>query len=227
MSEVTVKQLAELVNTPIDKMLLQLSEAGLDLTSAEHVVSDEQKMQLLDHLRNSRSKVAALPADDGRKITLRRKSTSQLKVGGAQGRGGATAAIVNVEVRRKRTYVKRSVVIEEEAKAEQRRLDEEASIKEKQDAAQAEKDAQEAAVKAKKEKQEEAEKNAIAQEKEAIKVASKLETQAAETSASKEKAQEKSTNKPGKDKKDTKIKRLELHVASDKRGKRRAKPSRR
>jgi len=227
MSEVTVKQLAELVNTPIDKMLVQLSEAGLDLTSAEHVVSDEQKMQLLDHLRNSRSKVAALPADDGRKITLRRKSTSQLKVGGAQGRGGATAAIVNVEVRRKRTYVKRSVVIEEEAKAEQRRLDEEASIKEKQDAAQAEKDAQEAAVKAKKEKQEEAEKNAIAQEKEAIKVASKLETQAAETSASKEKAQEKSTNKPGKDKKDTKIKRRELHVASDKRGKRRAKPSRR
>jgi translation initiation factor IF-2 len=227
MSEVTVKQLAELVNTPIDKILVQLSEAGLDLTSAEHVVSDEQKMQLLDHLRNSRSKVAALPADDGRKITLRRKSTSQLKVGGAQGRGGATAAIVNVEVRRKRTYVKRSVVIEEEAKAEQRRLDEEASIKEKQDAAQAEKDAQEAAVKAKKEKQEEAEKNAIAQEKEAIKVASKLETQAAETSASKEKAQEKSTNKPGKDKKDTKIKRRELHVASDKRGKRRAKPSRR
>lgn len=227
MSEVTVKQLAELVNTPIDKILVQLSEAGLDLTSAEHVVSDEQKMQLLDHLRNSRSKVAALPADDGRKITLRRKSTSQLKVGGAQGRGGATAAIVNVEVRRKRTYVKRSVVIEEEANAEQRRLDEEASIKEKQDAAQAEKDAQEAAVKAKKEKQEEAEKNAIAQEKEAIKVASKLETQAAETSASKEKAQEKSTNKPGKDKKDTKIKRRELHVASDKRGKRRAKPSRR
>ncbi|MCZ6564513.1 MAG: translation initiation factor IF-2 [Gammaproteobacteria bacterium] len=227
MSEVTVKQLAELVNTPIDKILVQLSEAGLDLTSAEHVVSDEQKMQLLDHLRNSRSKVAALPADDGRKITLRRKSTSQLKVGSAQGRGGATAAIVNVEVRRKRTYVKRSVVIEEEAKAEQRRLDEEASIKEKQDAAQAEKDAQEAAVKAKKEKQEEAEKNAIAQEKEAIKVASKLETQAAETSASKEKAQEKSTNKPGKDKKDTKIKRRELHVASDKRGKRRAKPSRR
>ena len=227
MSEVTVKQLAELVNTPINKILVQLSEAGLDLTSAEHVVSDEQKMQLLDHLRNSRSKAAALPVDDGRKITLRRKSTSQLKVGGAQGRGGATAAIVNVEVRRKRTYVKRSVVIEEEAKAEQRRLDEEASIKEKQDAAQAEKDAQEAAVKAKKEKQEEAEKNAIAQEKEAIKVASKLETQAAETSASKEKAQEKSTNKPGKDKKDTKIKRRELHVASDKRGKRRAKPSRR
>ncbi len=227
MSEVTVKQLAELVNTPIDKMLVQLSEAGLDLTSAEHVVSDEQKMQLLDHLRNNRSKVAALPADDGRKITLRRKSTSQLKVGGAQGRGGATAAIVNVEVRRKRTYVKRSAVVEEEAKAEQRRLDEEASIKEKQDAAQAEKDAQEAAVKAKKEKQEEAEKNAIAQEKEAIKVASKLETQAAETSASKEKAQEKSTNKSGKDKKDTKIKRRELHVASDKRGKRRAKSSRR
>ena len=227
MSEVTVKQLAELVNTPIDKMLVQLSEAGLDLTSAEHVVSDEQKTQLLDHLRNSRSKVVALPADEGRKITLRRKSTSQLKVGGAQGRGGATAAIVNVEVRRKRTYVKRSVVIEEEAKAEQLRLDEEAVIKEKQDAAQAEKDAQEAAVKAKKEKQEEAEKNTIAQEKEAIKVASKLETQAAETSASKEKVQEKSTNKPEKDKKDTKIKRRELHVASDKRGKRRAKPSRR
>jgi len=230
MSEVTVKQLAELVNTPVGKLLVQLSDAGMDFTSAERVVSDEQKKQLLDHLRNSRSKVASLPADDGKIITLRRKSTSQLKVSSAQGRGSATSATVNVEVRRKRTYVKRSIVIEEEAKAEQQRLDERSTIKEKQDIAQAEKGAQESAAKAKiekKEKQEEAEKNAIAQEKKATKVASKSEVQTAETSVPKEKAEEKSTTKPEKDKKDTKIERRELHVASDKRGKRRAKSRRR
>ena len=78
MSEVTVKQLAEVVNTPIEKLLEQFSEAGLDFNAPDQIVSDEQKMQLLDHLRDNRSKAASLPSDDGRKITLRRKSTSQL-----------------------------------------------------------------------------------------------------------------------------------------------------
>ena len=54
MSEVTVKQLAEVVKTPVDKLLEQFAEAGLNFSAPDQVVSDEQKMQLLDYLRNHR-----------------------------------------------------------------------------------------------------------------------------------------------------------------------------
>jgi len=54
MSEVTVKQLADVVKTPVEKLLVQLSEAGLEFNAEDQVVSDEQKMQLLDHLRRPR-----------------------------------------------------------------------------------------------------------------------------------------------------------------------------
>ena len=64
MSEVTVKQLAEVVNTPVEKLLEQFSEAGLEFDAADQVISDEQKMQLLDHLRNNRNKTTSLEVDD-------------------------------------------------------------------------------------------------------------------------------------------------------------------
>ena len=137
MSEVTVKQLADVVNTPVEKLLEQLSEAGLDFNAADQMVSDEQKMQLLDHLRNSRAKATKSVASEGKKITLRRKSTSQLKVGGSSGRNASGANTVNVEVRRKRTYVKRSVVLEEAAKEEQKRAEEQ-TVREKEIAEQLE-----------------------------------------------------------------------------------------
>ncbi len=230
MSEVTVKQLAEVVNTPIEKLLEQFSEAGLDFNAPDQIVSDEQKMQLLDHLRNNRSKAASLPSDDGRKITLRRKSTSQLKVSGAQGRGSATSATVNVEVRRKRTYVKRSVVLEEEAKAEQERLEKEA-VREKEVAAQLEKAAQEAEAKAKleeQEKQEAAQKSVVTIVEDVTQVVSKPEEEhAIETPATTVKTEGPEPAQPERVESDTKIKRRELHVASDKRGKRKAKPKHR
>ena len=68
MSEVTVKQLADVVKTPVDKLLEQLSEAGLTFNSADEMVSDEQKMQLLDHLRNNRSKATDKGASEGKKL---------------------------------------------------------------------------------------------------------------------------------------------------------------
>ena len=151
MSEVTVKQLADVVKTPVEKLLEQLSEAGLDFNSGDQIVSDEQKMQLLDHLRNNRSKASSDSASEGKKITLRRKSTTQLKVGGSSGRNASGGSTVNVEVRRKRTYVKRSVVLEEAAKEEQKRAEEQAA-REKEIADQLEEAAEEKA------KQEEARK---------------------------------------------------------------------
>ena len=233
MSEVTVKQLAEVVNTPVEKLLEQFSDAGMYFNAADQVVSDEQKMQLLDHLRNNRNKVIKQPASEGKKITLRRKSTSQLKISGAQSRGSASST-VNVEVRRKRTYVKRSVVLEEEAKAEQKRL-EEAAAKEKEAAAAIE----EATLHAEeKQKIEEVAKHDVKVEvakeeqvSEEIKQEAQQEPEVAETSEPQIESlpiEDEITHKEKKaEKRESKIKRQELHVASDKRGKRKAKPKQR
>jgi|GEM_PF-2868052 len=232
MSEVTVKQLAEVVKTPVEKLLVQLSEAGLEFTTGDQVVSDEQKMQLLDHLRNSRSQAATAGAADGKKITLRRKSTSTLKVGGSTGRSAAGASTVNVEVRKKRTYVKRSVVLEEAAKEEEQRAEERAA-KEAELEAKLEREAEEKAAQEKaaqeQAKKEQAEKQ-ISPEQEAVMQDAQEQQQKAPigirvVTPAPEKTEEKS-EKDKQKKKAGKPKRQELHVASDKRGKRKAKPKR-
>ncbi len=248
MSEVTVKQLAEVVKTPVEKLLEQFSEAGLDFNAADQIVSDEQKMQLLDYLRNHRNTIspASSPSQEGKKITLRRKSTSQLKVSGAQGRSNAGSATVNVEVRRKRTYVKRSVVLEEAAKAEQQRAEDEAA-REKEVVAQLEKAAKEAEEKlrqdqeavpasaseaevttAQSDESEPAEE--VLLEPQQLEESVVLESQQVQQEEHKEieKPPEKTIEEPAKpvknEKETKKIRRQELHVASDKRGKRKAKP---
>lgn len=101
MSEVTVAKLAEIVGAPVDRLLKQMEEAGLKHSSAEEAVSNEEKQTLLEFLKRSHGESDGAP----KKITLNRKVTTQLKTGSSQGRGGKT---VNVEVRKKRTYVKRS-----------------------------------------------------------------------------------------------------------------------
>ena len=99
MADVTVKQLADTVGAPVDRLLKQMKEAGLDHKSEGDAVTEEQKQALLGFLKRSHGD-AAKPAE---KIVLKRKSTGTLKSG--QGRAGRN---VTVEVRRKRTYVKRS-----------------------------------------------------------------------------------------------------------------------
>jgi translation initiation factor IF-2 len=100
MSDVTVKQLADSVGAPVDRLLRQMQEAGLPHGDAEQAVSEEQKQTLLDFLKRSHG------ATDGgpRKITLTRKSVGTVRATGQ----GRTARNVTVEVRRTRTYVKRS-----------------------------------------------------------------------------------------------------------------------
>ncbi|MDX1756988.1 MAG: translation initiation factor IF-2 [Marinobacter sp.] len=100
MSEVTVKQLAEDVGAPVDRLLRQIVEAGLKARSEDDSVSSDEKQQLLAFLRKTHGESDAEP----RKITLKRKTTTTLKTGGAAGR----AKTVNVEVRKRRTYVKRA-----------------------------------------------------------------------------------------------------------------------
>ena len=99
MAEVTVKQLADAVGAPVDRLLTQMQQAGLSHKSEDESVSEQEKQTLLAHLKGDKGD-AAKPAG---KITLKRKSTGTLKSG--QGRAGRN---VTVEVRRKRTYVKRS-----------------------------------------------------------------------------------------------------------------------
>ena len=113
MADVTVAQFAEVLKVPVDKLLSQLDEAGIKVKGSEDTISDDAKLELLTHLRRSHGQTdtpstVAAP----KKITLKRKSQSELKLSGAQGR----SRTVNVEVRRKRTYVKRDV-LEEQAQA--------------------------------------------------------------------------------------------------------------
>jgi len=143
MSEVTVKQFAETVGTPVDRLLSQLNEAGVDIQDADAVLSDEDKATLLAHLRRAhgRGGEEAEAEAEPRKITLRRKSTSQIKLSsgsGGRARGPAPTRTVNVEVRRKRTYVKRSVVeAEREREEEAKRQEQEAAEAAKREAEEA------------------------------------------------------------------------------------------
>ncbi|MDA8483787.1 translation initiation factor IF-2 [Pseudomonas resinovorans] len=118
MTQVTVKELAQVVDTPVERLLLQMREAGLPHTSAEQVVTDNEKQALLAHLKSSHGERLEEP----RKITLQRKTTTTLKVAGSK--------TINVEVRKKKTYVKRSpdeIEAERQRELEEQRVAEEAA----------------------------------------------------------------------------------------------------
>ena len=117
MSDVTIKQLAQVLGMPVDKLLTQLGEAGMKFSDQEQIISSTEKVKLLGFLRRTHGKNEVIAeADDTapRQITLKRRTVGELKVAtpGARGVAG-TAKTVNVEVRAKRTYVKRSVIAEE------------------------------------------------------------------------------------------------------------------
>ncbi len=98
MAQVTVQQLAEVVGASAERLLTQMKEAGLPHSEAEQAVSDEDKQTLLTFLKRSHGESTDTP----KRITLKRKTISTLKSSGSQGK-----KTVNVEVRKKRTYVKR------------------------------------------------------------------------------------------------------------------------
>ncbi|MDP2228259.1 MAG: translation initiation factor IF-2 [Moraxellaceae bacterium] len=132
MAEVTVKQLAETVGRPVETLLAQMQEAGLLHKNADDVVSDVEKQQLLGHLKRAHGESDAEP----KKITLKRKETTTLKVAPS---AGGKAKTVNVEVRKTRSYVKRSALDDQEdaareaeeaaRKAEEERLAAEAAAR--------------------------------------------------------------------------------------------------
>src|SRR5690349_11409811 len=114
MSDVTVAQFAEVLKVPVDRLLVQLESAGIQVSGPQALISDEAKLELLTHLRRSHggsepTSKSQLGVSAPRKITLARKTQSELKQASTQGR----ARTVNVEVRHKKTYIKRDVLEEQ------------------------------------------------------------------------------------------------------------------
>jgi translation initiation factor IF-2 len=120
MADVTIAQFADVLKVSVDRLIAQLDQAGISVSSPEDMISEEAKLELLTHLRRSHGHGGEGSAPS--RITLKRKTQSELKLAGNQGR----ARTVNVEVRRKRTYIKRDVLEGQEQLDAQKREAEEA-----------------------------------------------------------------------------------------------------
>ncbi|WP_305856310.1 translation initiation factor IF-2 [Balneatrix alpica] len=177
MAEVTVQQLAEVVGVPVERLLSQMQEAGLEHGRATDVVSEKERMTLLQHLKRSHGGDEESEDDSApRKITLKRKTTSQLKVSNSSGK----KKTVNIEVRKKRTYVKREEA-EQQAQQEQQTAEQERQQRQKavEDSKRAEQEAKRQAEEdAARQKQEELARQQREKEEQAKRIA---EAQAAES----------------------------------------------
>jgi translation initiation factor IF-2 len=231
MADVTVAQFADVLKVPVEKLLLQLDEAGIKVSGSDDTISEDAKLELLTHLRKSHGQDDPMVSDGApRRITLRRKSQSELRLAGVQGR----SRTVNVEVRQKRTYIKRDV-LEKQAQKEQEELDR--LRQEEQDRLDAEKAEQERLKAEKEEKarleeegrrrEDEAKQQAEAEAREAAQAAAAA---AAEERARIEKAEQDAKERRAKEKEkkkgkapETRYGRKELHVAGDKSGRRKRK----
>jgi len=216
MAEVTVTQFAEVLKVPVEKLLSQLDEAGIKVASADATISDDAKMELLTFLRRAHGRNAdAVSAP--RKITLKRKQQGEIKVATGQGR----ARTVNVEVRRKKTYLNRSV-LEEQARRQQEELDRQREAEHEARAAEEREVAER--LEAERAERERLEREALAQaEAEARQRAeeqARIETEARMRAEAERREREKVAPPPPKqaertDERRTRYNREELHVSGD------------
>ena len=248
MSEVTVKQFAEVVGVPTDRLLAQLGEAGLEIQDENATITETQKTQLLDFLRESHGRRGPITGAAPKKITLKRKSHTELhtSVPAARppgGRGVVRGAkpekkTVIVEVRKKRTYVKRADLLAEEQErqeqeaAEQARLEAEeqarleAARKEREESLKREEEARSAEEQSRLKAEEEQKRKAA---EETRKAAPAKAGPRAPAPAREEVRQKKPADKERKgksqeeDEKITRYGRSQLHVAADKSGRRQKK----
>ncbi len=250
MSEVTITQFAEVLKVPVDRLLTQLDEAGIKNGGPDSTISEDAKMELLTYLRRSHGRQGESTKATPKKITLQRRSQSELRLAGGQGR----SRTVNVEVRKKRTYVNRNV-LEDAARKEQEAIDEKREEEnqkriDQERALEAEREAREAETKRIEEAEKEKEKEKVAeQEREADEQRRREEEErqrldlAAKASAVEpdktERAKGKGDAAPGRGKgksedargkkgdKGTRYGRKELHVARGAVGRRKKRKSRR
>ena len=243
MTEVTVKQFADVVGVPSDRLLVQLGDAGLSVSDENATITDSEKTQLLDFLRQSHGRRGSLSAGGASKVTLKRKTQTELRATvpagrGPLGRGAARSRpegkTVSVEVRKKRTYVKRADLMAEE----QERLDQEVAETARVEAEAAARD--EAANKKREEARQKLEEERAAEEsrlqaerdarkkaEEEVRQQSLAAAEAREKAAATEEGRKKSDTdrKSRKDAagKDTKYGRKQLHVTAGKGGRRKKK----
>ena len=125
MADITVAELAKEIGTPVERLVSQLAHSGVNKSETD-VISQDEKESLLSYLKKQHGDDSAAKPN---KLTLNRKTKSTLTMG-----HGSKAKSVDVEVRKKRTYVKRSEV-------EEKQIAEEAAKAEAQALAKAEADA--------------------------------------------------------------------------------------
>ncbi|HIF50802.1 MAG TPA: translation initiation factor IF-2 [Thiotrichaceae bacterium] len=227
MAEITVSEFAADVNVSVERIQEQLVEAGLSKKKADDVISDSEKTELLAFLRKKHGKEGA-----ERKITLRRKTVSELKVNvTGQGRTKPQSKTVNVEFRKKRTYAKRGDLVEtakqeEEAAAKIVAEQEAAEAKIKAEA-EAKVQSEVAAAEATKEAEAKAEAEAEAQAKATAKAATTTAEIKPAAPVVEQTDSKKSSGKDKSKKERTRHGRQELHVASKGSGRRRNKKPKR
>lgn len=119
MADITVAELAKEIGTPVDRLVTQLADSGVN-KSATDAISQDEKEALLGHLKKQHGDESEAKPN---KLTLNRKTKSTLTMG-----HGSKAKSVNVEVRKKRTYVKRSDVEDEKLAEEAAKAEAEAAL---------------------------------------------------------------------------------------------------
>ncbi|MCX8710987.1 translation initiation factor IF-2 [Gilliamella sp. B3464] len=150
MTKVSIETLAQEINTPVQTLLQQFADAGMKKTASD-TVTQKEKEALLAHLN---------PQQGPTKLTLQRKTHSTLNVSSA----GGKSKEIKVEVRKKRTFVKRDpaeiAAEQEKARLEAEKAKQEAELAELQARKEAEEKAKLAAEQEAKKREEEAKKRA-------------------------------------------------------------------
>lgn len=126
MTDVTVKSLAAEIQTPVERLVQQFADAGIR-KSATDSVTQQEKETLLTYLNRAQN-------GDSGKLTLQRKTRSTLNIPGTGGKSKS----VQIEVRKKRTYVKGDTAEAEQAEAQAQREAEELARREAEEKAQRE-----------------------------------------------------------------------------------------
>ena len=182
MADITVAELAKEIGTPVDRLVSQLADSGVNKSATDAITQDE-KEALLGHLKKQHGDESEAKPN---KLTLNRKTKSTLTMG-----HGSKAKSVNVEVRKKRTYVKRSELEEEKIAEEAAKAEAEAALLAENEAASkaeaAAKEAQNAQAVAAAKAEVEAERKAAAK----VEAAAKAKQAAVEKAKNIEKAPEK------------------------------------
>jgi translation initiation factor IF-2 len=210
MAEVTITQFAEVLKVPVEKLLTQLEEAGIKVAGPEDTISEDAKLELLTHLRKAHGKEEGAAAP--RRITLKRRAQSEIKVAAAMGK----ARTVQVEVRAKRTYIKREI-LEEKARAAQEEIDRQREAEEA--ARRADDEARQQEIQARERLKQDEEARRQAEEEERRRIAAEDQAKREAEQKEREKAErerrekEDKARKADKGAKPTRYGREELHIA--------------